>query len=70
MPKTKSHKGLLKRITITAKGKIKFRRTGKGHLMSHKPGSKVQALRQPTYAKRGDLRRLEKMLHRPLTPVE
>ena len=36
MPKQKSHKGLRKRIKVTATGKVKRHRTGGGHLMSGK----------------------------------
>jgi large subunit ribosomal protein L35 len=36
MPKQKTHKGLTKRLKITATGKIKRRRAGAGHLMSGK----------------------------------
>lgn len=36
MPKQKTHKGLKKRIKITAGGKIKHKRAGGGHLMSGK----------------------------------
>ena len=36
MPKQKTHKGLRKRVKVTAKGKIKHGRTGGGHLMSSK----------------------------------
>ncbi len=36
MPKQKTHKGSSKRFKITAKGKIKRRRAGGGHLMSGK----------------------------------
>ena len=36
MPKQKSHKGLSKRVKITATGKIRRKRTGGGHLMSGK----------------------------------
>lgn len=70
MPKMKSHKGLLKRIKITAKGKVKFSRAGSGHLMSHKTGDEKRTLRQRTVAKRGDIKRLERMLHRPLKPAD
>ncbi len=70
MSKLKTHKGLLKRVRVTGKGKVKFRRAGKGHLLSHKSGEKKQDLRQSTMLKRGDLKRISKMLHRPLTPSE
>jgi len=36
MPKQKTHKGLKKRVKITASGKLKHRRSGGGHLMSGK----------------------------------
>jgi large subunit ribosomal protein L35 len=36
MPKQKTHKGLSKRIKLTASGKIKHKRSGCGHLMSGK----------------------------------
>jgi len=36
MPKQKTHKGLSKRIKITAGGKVKHRRAGGSHLMSGK----------------------------------
>ena len=68
MPKMKSHKGLLKRVKVTANGKVKFKRSFSGHLMSHKTGQKKQQLRHSRCAKSGDIGRLEKMLHRPLTP--
>lgn len=69
MPKMKSHKGLLKRVKVTARGKVRFRKTKTSHLMSHKSGDTIRKLRKPTYATSGDIKRLEKMLHRPLTPV-
>jgi len=45
MPKQKTHKGLVKRFKITAKGKIKRRRAGGGHLMS---GKKAKRQRRVT----------------------
>jgi len=36
MPKQKTHKGLSKRVKVTASGKIKRKRAGAGHLMSSK----------------------------------
>ena len=36
MPKQKTHKGLSKRVKVTAKGKLKHKRSGAGHLMSGK----------------------------------
>ncbi|MFH1716858.1 MAG: 50S ribosomal protein L35 [Planctomycetota bacterium] len=36
MPKQKTHKGLSKRVKITATGKVNRKRAGGGHLMSGK----------------------------------
>jgi large subunit ribosomal protein L35 len=36
MPKQKTHKGLSKRVKITAAGKVRRKRCGGGHLMSGK----------------------------------
>ena len=36
MPKQKTHKGLSKRVKVTASGKVKHSRAGGGHLMSSK----------------------------------
>jgi len=36
MPKQKTHKGLTKRVKITATGKVKRKRSYGGHLMSSK----------------------------------
>lgn len=70
MPKMKSHKGLLKRVKVTARGKVKYRKPFTGHLNSGKPGQRMMRLRRKGVAKRGDIGRLEKMLGRPLKPAE
>jgi len=36
MPKQKTHKGLSKRVRISATGKVRRKRSGGGHLMSGK----------------------------------
>ncbi|MBA7598364.1 50S ribosomal protein L35 [subsurface metagenome] len=36
MPKQKTHKGLSKRVKITASGKVRRKHAGGGHLMSGK----------------------------------
>ena len=70
MSKLKSHKALLKRVKITGTGKVKFRKAFSGHLRSHKSGSTLMQLRTKSLAKSGDIRRLERMLHRPLTAAD
>ncbi len=46
MPKMKTHKGIKKRVRITAKGKVRHRRANTGHLMSGKSGNRRRALRR------------------------
>ncbi len=46
MPKIKGHKGWRKRAKVTARGKVKFHRRGKTHLLSNKSGRHRQALRR------------------------
>ncbi len=48
MPKMKTHKGLKKRIKITAKGKVRYKRSFAGHLMSGKSGDRCRAMRRPS----------------------
>lgn len=66
MPKLKTHKGLAKRIKVTASGKVKFKKAFSGHLMSHKSGKKCRHLQLKSLASKADLGRLSAMLHRPL----
>ncbi len=46
MPKLKVHKGLRKRVKVSARGKVRFKRSFAGHLMSGKPGRRRQRLRR------------------------
>jgi len=46
MPKMKTHKGIKKRMRITAKGKVKYKRPNAGHLMSGKSGDRCRAMRR------------------------
>ena len=70
MPKLKTHKGLFKRVRITSGGKVKSKRAFNSHLRSHKSGQKIRQLREKRLMKSGDLGRLQKMLHRPLTAAD
>ncbi len=48
MPKQKTHKGLSKRIKITATGKVKHKRAGGGHLMSGKNAKRRRRIASPS----------------------
>lgn len=66
MPKLKTHKGLLKRVTISARGKVRFKHARSTHLRSKKSGKKIRELRKKVPVSPADVKRLEKMLHRRL----
>jgi large subunit ribosomal protein L35 len=68
MSKLKSHKGLLKRIRVTAKGKVKVRRAFGGHLRSHKSGKLMRSYSAPNYVGRADIKRIAAMLNLRLMP--
>ena len=46
MPKMKTHKGLAKRVRVSANKKIKYKKHSAGHLMSGKPGKRKRRLRR------------------------
>jgi large subunit ribosomal protein L35 len=46
MPKLKTHKGIKKRVKLTAGGKLKRGKAGAGHLMSGKSGKRCRQLRK------------------------
>jgi len=66
--KAKPNKGLLKRIKVTGKGKVKFKRAGSSHLNSHMSGQKIQGLRKHRLVCKADVPRIERMLHQRVTP--
>lgn len=66
MPKNKTHKGLVRRIRITAGGKVKHKRSGSSHRMWSMNGKKVRSLAQPLFVSRSVAKKLSKMLHRNL----
>lgn len=48
MGKAKPHKGLLKRVKVSASGKVMRHKSCAGHLMSGKSGRRCQRLRKKT----------------------
>jgi len=45
MPKMKTHKGLTKRIKVSARGKLRYNKSNAGHLMSGKDANRRRRLR-------------------------
>lgn len=62
MPKKKTHKGMAKRMKITARGKVKRTRAGRGHLRSHKSGKKIRELRNDEVLSKADEKFAKQML--------
>ncbi len=67
MPKNKPNKGLLKRIRITASGRVKHGRAFARHRRSHKSGKLLRSYHRSAYAHATDIRRIASMLHRRIT---
>ncbi|MHC4122223.1 MAG: 50S ribosomal protein L35 [Planctomycetota bacterium] len=47
MPKQKTHKGLQKRVKVTASGRVKHKRAFGGHLMSGKNAKRRRRVSSP-----------------------
>ncbi len=62
MPKQKTHKGLAKRVKVTARGKVLRKKTFRGHLMSGKSGRRKRRLRRPVVMVPADARRTLEVL--------
>ncbi len=66
MPKSKAHKGLLKRIRITRTGKVHHRKAGSKHLRSGKSPTRLRRLRKDRYMTKAEAKRVGKLLFRSL----
>ena len=62
MPKRKPHKGLLKRVKVTASGRILRRQAGKRHLMSTKSGNRRRRLGRTVKIAGVEEKRIRRML--------
>ena len=49
MPKMKTHKGAKRRVRLTATGKVRYKRSFTGHLMSGKSGNRVRRGRKASF---------------------
>jgi large subunit ribosomal protein L35 len=62
MPKHKTHKGLLKRVKVTAGGKIKAHKSNAGHLMSTKNAKRRRRVGKPFVIEGALVSRMKEML--------
>ena len=62
MPKMKTHRGLAKRVKLTAKGKVKMAHGGKSHLLAHKERDRKRRLRKTTVIDKTLEKRIKSLL--------
>ena len=62
MPKAKTHKGIAKRIRLTAKGKVRHKSAWARHLMSTKSGNRKRSLRKPAFIQGTVAKKIKRML--------
>ena len=58
MPKQKTHKGLAKRVKITAKGKVKRHKSFTRHLLSGRPSKQRRRLRNTALMSKAEAKRV------------
>ena len=62
MPKMKTHSATKKRFKITGSGKVSFKKSGRGHLLSSKNAKRLRALRKKGILPTGIEAHVKKML--------
>lgn len=62
MPKMKTHKGMAKRIKLSASGKMLRRKAYRGHLLAHKSASTKRTYVKEYEVSQGDAANIKKML--------
>ena len=54
MPKQKTHKGMAKRVKVTARGNVKRKMSFRGHLLSSRSPKRRRQLRRSPLLSKGD----------------
>lgn len=62
MPKKKTNKAAAKRFKKTASGKLKYHKSGTGHLLGGKSRKRKRALRGPGILSKPETKRITNML--------
>jgi len=62
MAKQKTHKGLAKRMKVTARGKVKRQSSNRGHLLSSRSPKRRRQFRKAAVLGKADTRRARKAL--------
>jgi len=62
MPKMKTRKSAAKRYTVTASGKVKYKKQGLRHILTKKSSKRKRNLRKPGILSSVEQRRAKKLL--------
>ncbi len=62
MPKMKTHRGAAKRFRVTKKGKVKYRRGFRAHILTKKSQKRKRQLRKAGYLKDCDAKTVKQLL--------
>ncbi len=62
MPKMKTNRAAAKRFRLTASGRLRRRKQGKGHMLTAKSRKRKRNLRQSTLVATVDTRRIKRLL--------
>ena len=63
MPKQKTKKAVQKRFKLTSKGKLMFKKPGRGHLLSSKSKKRKRHMRKDAHVSDSYLKRTKLMLY-------
>jgi len=62
MPKMKSHRGVAKRFKLTGTGKVRHKRSGRSHLLTHKTRSRKRQLKATGIVSKADQQSIKRLL--------
>jgi large subunit ribosomal protein L35 len=62
MPKMKTRKSAAKRYSVTARGKVKYKKQGLRHILTKKSTKRKRRLRHPDYLSKAEQRKVRKLL--------
>lgn len=62
MPKMKTHRGAAKRFTVSASGKVKYRRMNRNHILTKKSSKRKRHLRKDGYMVTTDGANIKRLL--------
>lgn len=64
MPKMKTHSGAKKRFKVTASGKVKYAKEGRGHFLTEKSASRGRKKRKGAFIQGKHAKNIKRMLNK------